>query len=96
MSFVSLKLTIFGRTPWRIVVLCGVLLGLSFVGRVLFDMLVPPTNYGPRSSVTTWVGLGICFVAGFAGANWGRLPWGILAAFATIVAGFVLAIVGAP
>jgi hypothetical protein len=47
--------------------------------------------------VTTWVGLGICFAAGFAGASWGRrFHQGILAVFATIMAGFVLAIVGGP
>jgi hypothetical protein len=83
------------RIPWLVVVLCGVLLGLSFVGRVFFDILVPTTDYGPRSSVTTWVGLGICFAAGFAGASWGRrFHQGILAVFATILAGFVLAILG--
>jgi hypothetical protein len=88
---------ILGMIPWRVVVLCGVLLGLSFVGRVLFDILIPTTHYGPRASVTTWVGLSICFAAGLAGASWDRrFHQGILAVFATIVAGFVLGIVAGP
>jgi hypothetical protein len=88
---------ILGRIPWCVVCSCGVLLGLSVVGRVLFDIFVPTTHYGARSSVTTWVGLGTCFAAGFAGASWRRrFHQGILAVFATIMAGFVLAIVGGP
>ena len=85
------------RTPWGVVGVCGVLLGLVLVGRVLLDAIIPTADYAPRSAVTTWLGLLICLAAGFAGASRGRLfHQGVLAVFGTISLGFVVAIVGGP
>jgi hypothetical protein len=85
-----------GRIPWHIVVLCGVLSGLSFVGRVLFDIRVATTDDSPRSAVTTWEGLGFASPRGSlervgVGASI-RASWPC----SPPVAGVVLAIVGGP
>lgn len=83
------------RIPWRAAAISGIALGTTFVIRQLYDIFIPTADYAFRSAVSTWSGLAICFAAGFRGAwRTRRLEQGSLVTLATIVVGFLVAIVG--
>jgi hypothetical protein len=50
---------------WRATFLTGLLLWAFTTGRFLLDTFSPPTDWGPRSAVTTWLAVGLFVLAGF-------------------------------
>ncbi len=74
----------------------AVLFGAAFVSRTALDWLAPPADFHARSTVSTFLAVGILVAAGLW-ASWrsGSLVAGTLAGVAATAIGAVISIVGA-
>ena len=74
----------------------AVLIGAAFVTRTALDWLAPPVDFHARSTVSTFLGVGILVTAGLW-ASWrsGSLFAGTLAGVAATAIGAVISVIGA-
>src|SRR5262245_44230801 len=82
------------RVPWRVAVIFGAGLGLTFVAQGVLEMFAVPI---PRAINGGLPGLAMIFAAALIGASRGReFDQGLSAAFMTIMIGFFVAIIVGP
>jgi len=74
----------------------AVLVGVAFVSRTALDWLAPPVDFHARSTVSTFLAVGILVAAGLW-ASWrsGSLVAGTIAGVAATAIGAVISVIGA-
>ena len=81
---------------WRDNRLWAALLGASFVARTALDWLVPTVDFHSRSTMSTFLGVGILLCAGFSAAWRSHSMWtGALAGITTVLIAAIISMVGA-
>ena len=72
------------------------LFGTAFIARTAMDWLVPTVDFHARSRVSTWLGIGILLVAGFAAGRRSRsIVAGTVLGLATTAVAAAISIIGA-
>jgi hypothetical protein len=76
--------------------LFGVLFGAAFIARTALDWFVPTVDFHTRSIVSTYLGIGVVLLAGFAAAcRSGSIAAGAASGLTTIAIGAAISVCGA-